>query len=90
MRGEWVDVLLVPSLFNYCCVVIRNKNLELVGLNLDVDEVVHSSSEGWFEEQVHKGNNKECGRDEGIKYELSGKGQALSFCQRLIQLWLRS
>ena len=37
---------------------------------------------------------EECNKqDEGcerIKHESRGKGQALSFCQQLIQLWLRS
>ena len=37
---------------------------------------------------------EECNKqDEGcerIEHESRGKGQALSFCQRLIQLWLRS
>ena len=41
------------------------------------------------EKEVDECNKQDEG-GERIKHESRGKGQALSFCQRLIQLWLRS
>jgi hypothetical protein len=49
-----------------------------------------SLSGRWFRNQVDKGAEEGGGSDERVEHESRGKGQALSFCQRLIQLWLRS
>jgi hypothetical protein len=43
-----------------------------------------------FGDQIDQSTEKGGGSDERIEHESRGKGQALSFCQRLIQLWLRS
>ena len=42
------------------------------------------------ERRVGKECNKQDKGGERIEHESRGKVQALSFCQRLIQLWLRS
>ena len=54
-------------------------------------ESVSSLDGGSFldEEEVEKCNKQDEGC-ERIEHESRGKVQALSFCQRLIQLWLRS
>ena len=41
------------------------------------------------EEEVEEWNKQDEG-GERVEHESQGKGQALSFCQWLIQLWLRS
>ena len=41
------------------------------------------------QEEIAEGDKQDEGC-ERIEHESRGKGQALSFCQRLIQLWLRS
>jgi hypothetical protein len=45
--------------------------------------------DSWFANQIQEGSDKDGSSNEGIQHELRGKGQALSFCQQLIQLWLR-
>ena len=58
--------------------------------SLDSDSGEAASSGGFLdEEEVEECNEQEEGGDR-VDHELRGKGQALSFCQRLIQLWLRS
>jgi hypothetical protein len=41
-----------------------------------------------FENQVQQKSNEDDSGDKGIEHESQGESQALSFCQRLIQLWL--
>ena len=58
--------------------------------SLDSGSGEAASGGGFLDEEEVEGCNKQ---DEGcdrIEHESRGKGQALSFCQRLIQLWLRS
>ena len=49
-----------------------------------------TSSGGFLDEEEVEECNKQDEGGERIKHESRGKVQALSFCQRLIQLWLRS
>ena len=58
------------------------------GLSGSVGQLLGSGS--FLEKQKTKQGDEEYGRDEGVDHESQGKVQALSFCQQLIQLWLRS
>ena len=49
-----------------------------------------AGSGGFLDEEEVEDCNKQDEGYERIEHESRGKGQALSFCQRLIQLWLRS
>ena len=49
-----------------------------------------ASSGGFLDEKEVEECNKQDEGGERIDHESRGKVQALSFCQRLIQLWLRS
>ena len=90
--GEWVLCLLLlwdgesdVRVGSDVCV----SNLEsVVGLGCSSGEAAGGSS--FLDEKEVEERNKQ---DEGcgqVEHESRGKGQALSFCQRLIQLWLRS
>ena len=59
-----------------------------IGLNGSGSE--SASSSGLLDEEEVEECNKQDKGGERIEHESRGKGQALSFCQRLIQLWLRS
>ena len=49
-----------------------------------------AGSGGFLDEEEIEDCNKQDEGCERIEHESRGKVQALSFCQRLIQLWLRS
>ena len=49
-----------------------------------------TSGGGFLDEEKVEECNKQDEGGERFEHELQGKVQALSFCQRLIQLWLRS
>ena len=49
-----------------------------------------AGSGGFLDKEEVREYNKQDEGCERIEHESRGKGQALSFCQRLIQLWLRS
>ena len=49
-----------------------------------------AGSGGFLDEEKVEECNKQDKGCEGVDHESRGKVQALSFCQRLIQLWLRS
>ena len=49
-----------------------------------------AGSGGFLDEEEVEERNKQDEGCERFEHESRGKGQALSFCQRLIQLWLRS
>ena len=57
------------------------------GLNGGGSEAAGGGS--FLDEEVVEECNKQNEGGERIKHESRGKVQALSFCQRLIQLWLR-
>ena len=59
----------------------------MIGLSGDSIEVVGSSS--LLDEEEIEEYNKQDEGGERFKHESRGKVPALSFCQRLIQLWLR-
>ena len=60
----------------------------MIGLSSDGGEAAGSG--GFLDEKIIEECNKQDEGCERIEHESRGKGQALSFCQRLIQLWLRS
>jgi hypothetical protein len=78
-----------PLLFLCCCVVDRSLDLSVVPVKL-VARLGLCVGGRRFRDQVNQSTEKGGGSDERIKHESRGKDQALSFCQRLIQLWLRS
>ena len=90
--GEWVLCLLL--LWNgegdvgVCGDVCVSDFESVVGLYGGSSEAASGSS--LFDEEVVEECNKQDEGGERVKHESRGKGQALSFCQRLIQLWLRS
>ena len=67
------------------CVCYFNSVVSLSG-----DSGEATGGGGFLDEEEIEECNKQNKRDEQIEHESRGKGQALSFCQRLIQLWLRS
>jgi hypothetical protein len=74
------------SLLFLCCYVVDGSVVPVefvarLGLSL---------GSGGFRDQIDDGAEEGSGSDERIEHESRGKVQALSFCQRLIQLWLRS
>ena len=98
--GEWVLCLLLLrggdgllSLFGNTGVSNRGEMcvcyFESVS-SLDGDGCEATSSGGFLNEEEVEECNKQDKGCERINHESRGKGQALSFCQRLIQLWLRS
>ena len=58
--------------------------------SLDCGSSEVASGGGFLDEEEVEECDKQYERGERIEHESRGKGQALSFCQRLIQLWLRS
>ena len=60
----------------------------MVGLDCGSSEAAGSG--GFLDKEKIEECNKQDEGCERIEHESRGKGQALSFCQRLIQLWLRS
>ena len=58
--------------------------------SLDSGSGEAASSGGFLDEEEVEECNKQDKGGERIEHESRGKVQALSFCQRLIQLWLRS
>jgi hypothetical protein len=74
------------SLLFLCCYVVDRSVIP-------VEFVAHLGlgfGSGGFRDQVNEGAEEGSGSNERIEHESRGKDQALSFCQRLIQLWLRS
>ena len=60
----------------------------VVGLDSGSGEA--ASGGGFLDKEEVEECNKQDEGGERIEHESRGKVQALSFCQRLIQLWLRS
>jgi hypothetical protein len=74
------------SLLTLCCFIV---NGSVIPVELVAGLGFGFSGRG-FGDQVYEGAEEGSGSNERIEHESRGKGQALSFCQRLIQLWLRS
>ena len=90
--GEWVFCLLLlgdgkTAIGNSSDVVVGYVEL-MSSLNGSGDKLVGGGS--LLDEEVVEKCDKQDEGGERIEHELRGKVQALSFCQRLIQLWLRS
>ena len=58
--------------------------------SLDGDSSEAAGGGGFLDEEEVEDYNKQDEGCERVEHESRGKGQALSFCQRLIQLRLRS
>ena len=97
--GEWVFCLLLlgggEGLLSLFCNVdvgdggeVRICYFESVG-SLDSGSGEMASSGGFLDKEEVEECNKQDEGCERIEHESRGKVQALSFCQRLIQLWLR-
>ena len=90
--GEWVFCLLLlwngeAAVGNRCDVVVGYVE-SMSGLNGSSDELAGGC--GFLDEEEVEECDKQEERGEQIEHESRGKVQALSFCQQLIQLWLRS
>ena len=89
---EWVLCLLLlrdgKSDFGVCGDVCVSNLESVVGLDCSSSEAAGGSS--FLDEEEVEECDKQDEGCERIEHESRGKVQALSFCQRLIQLWLRS
>ena len=90
--GEWVLCLLLlrdgESDVRVCGDMCVSNFKSVVGLDCSSSEAAGSG--GFLDKKEVEECNKQDEGCERVKHESRGKGQALSFCQRLIQLWLRS
>ena len=89
---EWVFCLLLlrdgESDVGVCSDVCVS-NLELM-IGLDCSSSETTGGGGFLDKEEVDECNKQDEGCERFEHESRGKGQAFSFCQRLIQLWLRS
>ena len=90
--GEWVLCLLLlrdgeadARVCSYVCVGYFKSVVSLDGSGSKA-----ASSGGFLDKEEVDECNKQDEGCERFEHESRGKVQALSFCQRLIQLWLRS
>ena len=90
--GEWVFCLLLlrdgEGDVGVCGDVCVSNLESVVGLDCGSSEAAGSG--GFLDKKEVEECNKQNEGCERVEHESRGKGQALSFCQRLIQLWLRS
>ena len=89
--GEWVLCLLLlrdgktdVSVGGHVCVGYSELVIGLYGGSSE-----SSGGSGFLDEEEVEECSKQDKGGERIEHESQGKVQALSFCQRLIQLWLR-
>ena len=90
--GEWVLCLLLlwdsEGDVRVCSDVCVSDLESMIGLNCSSSETAGSG--GFLDEEEVEECDKQDEGCERVEHESRGKGQALSFCQRLVQLWLRS
>ena len=90
--GEWVFCLLLlwdgKSDVGVCSDVCVGNLESVIGLDCSSGEAAGGG--GFLDEEEVEECNKQGEGCERIEHESRGKVQALSFCLRLIQLWLRS
>ena len=90
--GEWVLCLLLlwdgKGDVGICGDVCVSNLKSVIGLDCGSGETAGGG--GFLDEEEVGECNKQDEGYERVEHESRGKVQALSFCQRLIQLWLRS